>query len=97
MMIELDSAMIHKSLLSAGLSEKEVREINAEFSKNNFVIEDEVLLNKLLEFGKDMFTIITLFDRLGIGKNVAVRMMETRQKKKLGAYVNIYNLEVDDL
>ncbi|MFH1393824.1 MAG: hypothetical protein ABIH29_02995 [Candidatus Micrarchaeota archaeon] len=96
MMIEMRPEELNRALLSMGLTEGEVREIGSEFSKNNFVIEDEMLLDKLLEFGKDMYTIIRLFEKLGIGKGNAVRMMEIRQKQKLGSLVNIYSLEVED-
>jgi hypothetical protein len=42
-----------------------------------------------------MYTIISVFDRLGLGKANAVRMLEQRQREKLGNLVNIYSLEVD--
>jgi len=95
--IEIEPSQFNRSLLSAGFSEAEVREICSEFSKNDFMIEDEALLDKMLRFGKDMYTIITVFERLGIGKSNAVRMLERRQKEKLGSLVNIYSLEVEKL
>lgn len=97
MMVEVEPAVFKKTLLSAGLNEKEVRDIELEFSKNNFMIEDEVLLDKFLHFGKDMFTIISLFNRLGVSKDTVIRMIEMRQKIKLGKSANIYAIEVDDL
>jgi hypothetical protein len=96
MLIELEPSNFNRSLLSIGFSEFEVRELAAEFSKNNFIIDDELLLEKMLEFGKDMYTIISVFDRLGLGKGNAVKMLEQKQRQKLGNLVNIYSLEVDD-
>ena len=96
MIVEIEPSRVNRVLLSAGLSEQEVRHVGSEFSKNNFIIDDEGLLNLLIGFNKDTFVIISVFDRLGLGKNNAVRMIELRQKQKLGALVNIYELEVDD-
>jgi hypothetical protein len=96
MMIEIEPAKLNRTLLSVGLSEQEVRKVNGEFSKNNSLITDEGLLEILLEFNKDTYTIITIFDKIGIGKNTAIRMMEMRQRQKLGTLVNVYNLEVED-
>jgi len=95
MIVEIEPSRVNRVLLSSGLSEQEVRRIGSEFSKNNFIMDDEDLLDLLIGFNKDTFTIISVFDRLGLGKNNAVRMMEMRQKQKLGALVNIYELEVD--
>lgn len=96
MQIDLEPSEFNRALLSMGFGESEVRELRAEFSKNNFLIEDELLLDKMLEFGKDMYTIISVFDRLGLGKSNAVFMLEQRQKRKLGNLINIYSLEVDE-
>jgi hypothetical protein len=95
MMVEFEPEFFNRTLLSAGLSEQEVRLIGAEFSRNGDVIEDEVLLERLVDAGLDMSAIITVFSRLGIGKGAAVRMIELRQKKKLGKLVEVYTLEVD--
>lgn len=96
MAVEIERSQLRKALLSGGLSEQEVREVEADFSRNNYTIDDEALLEKLMGFGKDMFTVITIMDRLGVGKTNAVRMIERRQRHKLGALVNIYTLEVYD-
>lgn len=96
MIIELDPSNFKRSLLSIGFSESQVRDLANEFSKNDFVLEDEFLLDKMLEYGKDMYMIISVFDKLGLGKGNAVRMLEQRQRQKLGNLVNIYSLEVDD-
>lgn len=95
-MVEVDPELFSRTLLSAGFSEQQVRKIGAEFQKNGFVLDDEALLDRLLESGKDMFTIISIFGRIGIGKDNTVRMIEMRQKKKLGNFVEMYSLEVED-
>lgn len=96
MMVELDPSVFKRSLLTIGFTESQVRDLANEFSKNNFMLDDEFLLEKMLEFGADMYTIISVFDRLGLGKSNAVRMLEQKQRQKLGNLVNIYSLEVDD-
>jgi len=94
-MVEFEPEFFNRTLLSAGLSEHEVRLIGAEFERNGDVIEDEVLLERLADAGLEMSAIITVFSRLGIGKAAAVRMIELRQKKRLGKLVEVHTLEVD--
>lgn len=94
--VEFEPEFFNRTLLSAGLSEQKVRELGNEFTKNGFVIDDEILLDHLLKAGIDMSSIIMVFSRLGLGKATAVRMMEMRQKKKLGKLVEIYTLEVEE-
>lgn len=96
MAVEIERSHMRKILLSGGLSEQEVRDVEAEFSRNSYALDDEALLEKLLGFGKDMFTVITIMDRLGVTKTNTVRMIERRQRQRLGALVNIYTLEVDE-
>jgi len=95
-MVEFEPEFFNRTLLAEGLSENTVREMELEFSKNGFVIDDEVLLEHLINAGLDMSSIISVFSRLGLGKATAVRMIEIRQKKRLGKLVEIYNLEVEE-
>jgi hypothetical protein len=96
MLIEFEPQLLSRTLLSAGLSEQQVREINSEFSKNGFVMEDEAFLDKLLEAGEDMPSVVSIFSKLGIGKETTVRMIEIRQKKKLGPMVEVHTLRVEE-
>ena len=59
-------------------------------------MEDEALLDRLLEAGSDMPTIVGIFGKLGIGKENTVRMIEIRQKKRLGPAVQVHTLRVDE-
>ncbi len=95
MLVEFEPELLSRILLSSGLTEQQVREIAAEFSKNGFVMEDEAFLDKLLESGRDMATIISIFSKLGIGKETTVRMIEIRQKKRLGPMVEVHTLRVE--
>ncbi|MBN1169851.1 hypothetical protein JXA56_02410 [Candidatus Micrarchaeota archaeon] len=92
--IEFEPEFFNRTLLTAGLTENQVREIAIEFSRNNYVIEDETLLEYLMSTGIDMSSIISIFSKLGIGKATAVKMIEMKQQKKLGKTVQIYGLEV---
>ncbi|MDD5172114.1 MAG: hypothetical protein PHF60_03705 [Candidatus ainarchaeum sp.] len=96
MKVEFEPELLNRTLLSSGLSEQQVREIGSDFSKNGFVMEDEALLDKLLEAGKDMPTIIGIFSKIGIGKENTVRMIEIRQKKRLGPMVQVHTLKVEE-
>lgn len=95
MLVEFEPELLRRTLLSSGLTEQQVREISSEFSRNGFVMEDEALLDKLLEAGRDMPTIISIFSKLGIGKETTVRMIEIRQKKRLGPMVEVHTLRVE--
>ena len=95
MLVEFEPELLSRTLLSSGLTEQQVREIASEFSKNGFVMEDEAFLDKLLESGRDMPTIISIFSKLGIGKETTVRMIEIRQKKRLGPMVEVHTLRVE--
>ena len=94
--IELDPDAFGKLLLSCGLSEPEVRQISSEFAKNGNTLDDEVLAGKLLAMGKELYTIISIFNKLGIGSNNIIRMIERQQAEKVGAFADVYNLEVED-
>jgi hypothetical protein len=94
-LVEFDPIVFKRTLLAQGLSETEVREMEAEFSRNNLVIEDETLADRLMQHGKDLHSIIAIFSRFGIGKETVVRMLEKRAKQKLGGLVDIYTLEVE--
>lgn len=96
MQVEFEPELLSRTLLSAGLTEQQVRGIASEFSKNGFVMDDEALLNKLLEAGRDMPSIISIFSKLGIGKETTVRMIEIRQKKRLGPMVEVHTLRVEE-
>lgn len=95
MRVEFEPELFNRTLLSAGLTEQQVRQLEVEFTKNDFVIEDEVLLDHLLHCGVDLSRIIMIFSKLGLGKTTAVSMIEMKQKKNLGKLVEIYNLEVE--
>lgn len=95
MLVEFEPELLSRTLLSSGLTEQQVRAIASEFSKNGFVMEDEAFLDKLLESGRDMPTIISIFSKLGIGKETTVRMIEIRQKKRLGPMVEVHTLRVE--
>ncbi|MFH1221944.1 MAG: hypothetical protein V1492_02565 [Candidatus Micrarchaeota archaeon] len=97
MLLEMEPAAFNKALLSCGLSEAEVREIGIELSKNNLTLADEALLEKLIQFGKDMFTIIAVFNKLGIGKDTVITLIERRQKQRVGKSADIYSIEVEGL
>ncbi len=96
MLVEFEPRILKKALLANGLSEAQVRDIEAEFFRKNLVLEDEALADKLIQHGKDLHSIITIFSRLGIGKETVVRMLERRAKQKLGSLVDIYTLEVEE-
>lgn len=91
---EFEPETFNRFLLSSGLSEQQVRILELEFTKNNNEISDETLLDYFLKFGLDIPKIIFLFNRIGIGKNTMMAILEMRQKKKLGKLVEIYHLEV---
>jgi len=96
MRVEFEPELLSRTLLTNGFTEQQVRRIASEFSKNGFVMEDESFLDRLLDAGKDMPTIINIFSKLGIGKETTVRMIEIRQKKKLGPMVEVYTLRVEE-
>ncbi len=95
MKAEFEPENFNRLLLSSGLNEQQVRELELEFTKNSNEISDETLLDYLLKFGMDLPKIIYLFNKLGLGKNTAMSMLEIKQKKKLGKFVEIYHLEVE--
>ncbi len=94
-MVEFDPAVFKRTLLAHGLSDAQVRDIEAEFSRNNLVLEDEKLADMLMQRGKELHSMIDIFRRLGIGKETVVRMLERRAKQKLGGLVDIYTIEVE--
>jgi len=94
--VEVEPGAFSRILFSHGLSDSQIREIASEFSKNNNVIDDETLVGKLSGMGLNMYQLISVFNKLGIGSDNVVRMLERKQKQKLGAFVDIYSLEVDD-
>lgn len=95
MNVEIEPQVLRKNLRSAGLSEARIREIEAEFSKNDYEMMDEALLGKLLLSGMDMFGAIAFFGKFGIGESTVVRMMERKERNKLGVSADVYTLEVD--
>ncbi len=95
-LVEFEPKAFSRILLSHGLNDSQIREITSEFSKNNNVIDDEVLVGKLSAMGFNMYQLISVFNKLGVGSDNVVRMLERKQKQKLGAFVDIYSLEVDD-
>jgi hypothetical protein len=95
MNVEIEPHVFRKDLRSAGLDETQIREIESEFSRNDYEMTDEALLGKLLSFRMDMLGVIALFGRLGIGEGTVMRMLEKRERDKLGMYADVYTLEVD--
>jgi len=95
-MVEFEPAAFKKILLSAGLAEAQAREIEMEFSRLEFVLDDSALLDALLRVGADTFAIISVFGRIGIGGDSVVGMMEARERDKLGHLADIHALEIED-
>ena len=96
-MIEIEPSEFNKILRSAGLSDAQIREINMEFSKNNDTLDDESVLEMILKLGKDLHTIITVFEKLGVGKHAAVDLIEAHQKRLFGGAIDTHRMEVDGL
>lgn len=94
-MIRIEPAEFNRILRGAGLSVLQISEIGAEFSKHNDTLDDEALLDMLLLLGKDMHTVITIFEKIGIGRQTAVFLIEARQKRILGGIVDIRTMEVE--
>lgn len=95
MNVEIEPHVFRKGLRSAGLNEAQIREIESEFSRNDYEMTDEALLGKLLSFRMDLFGALALFGRFGIGEGTVMRMLERRERNKLGIYADVYTLEVD--
>lgn len=93
-MVEVEPVKFNKVLRSVGLSEVQIKQISSEFSKNDETLDDERLLDMLLFFGKDIYNIISVFEKFGIGRETVVTMVEERQKRRLGGVVDVYTLEV---
>jgi hypothetical protein len=41
--------------------------------------------------------VVALFGKLGIGEATVVRMMERREREKLGVIADVYNIEVEGI
>lgn len=93
-MVEVEPVKFNKVLRSVGLNEVQIKQISSEFSKNDETLDDERLLDMLLLFGKDIYNIISVFEKFGIGRETVVTMVEERQKRRLGGVVDVYTLEV---
>jgi len=96
MIVEFEPAVFKRIVRSAGLNEAAVRELEMEFSKAGFVLDDAVLLETLLRLGADMFVVVSIFSKLGLGEDNAVRLLERRERERFGAMADIHALEVDD-
>ncbi len=94
-MIEIEPSEFNKILRSVGLSDAQLGEINMEFSKNNDTLDDEALLETLLKLGKDLHAIITVFEKIGVGRHAAVNLIEAYQKRLFGGAVDIHTMEVE--
>ncbi len=94
-MIEMEPSEFNKILRNAGINEARIGEINLEFSKNSDTLEDEAFLEILLKLGKDMHAIITVFERLGVGRHAAIDLIEAYQKRRFGSAVDIHTMEVE--
>jgi len=96
MKIEINPTELNKVLISEGLSESQVRIIGAEFKKKDGVISDDELLEKLMEFNRSTFSIISIFERVGIGRDTAIRLIAHKEKSRLGHIAEVVTLEVED-
>jgi hypothetical protein len=95
MLVEFEPGILKKALLANGLSEIQARDVEAEFFAKNQVLEDELLAERLIRYGNDLHSIIAIFSKLGIGKEIVIGMLERYARQKLGSRADIHTLEVE--
>jgi hypothetical protein len=92
----MEPKKMNRIMLAEGIGEKQIRELEAEFASNSFSLSDEELIGRLMDSGVPVHSIINIFDKAGIGRTTAIRIISEKQVRNLEMNATIYSLEVRD-